>query len=160
MEHSPLERKLPVKKHHQKLVEWGEDSGFEVNLFPRHSAPVCSPVVASAFGIIAAVWWFLCVCVFLYSLPSAVLLCFRTAQTQDLFHLSTFVSPNNGNNHCNSRSWYWAVPRLVFTTNNGIKLPANPNPAVPEDVVGSMIVFSSFSFICLCPGTCLCDVFL
>lgn len=41
MEHSPLERKLPVKKHHQKLVEGGEDSGFEVNLFLRHSAPVC-----------------------------------------------------------------------------------------------------------------------
>lgn len=69
MEHSPLERKLPVKKHHQKLVEGGEDSGFEVNLFLRHSPPVCSSVVASVFGIIAAVWWFLCVSVFSF-IPS------------------------------------------------------------------------------------------
>lgn len=62
MGHSLLERKLPVKKHHLKLVE-EEDSEFEINLFLRLFLLSATPFIASVLGIIVTVLWpfvFLC----------------------------------------------------------------------------------------------------
>lgn len=87
MEHSLLERNLPVKKLHQKLVE-EEDSKFEMNLFLRLFLLSVSPFIANVFGIVVTVLWlFVSLCSPLFPSLQQWSSVSVTAQTQDLFHL-------------------------------------------------------------------------
>lgn len=87
MEHSLLERKLPVKMHHQKLVEEA-DSEFEINLFLGLFLLSASPFIVGVLGIIVTVLWpFVSLCFPLFPSLQQWSSVSVTAQTQDLFHL-------------------------------------------------------------------------
>lgn len=144
---------------------------FEAASFSQSTAsPFLKGITAFSWVLLISLFCgFLCLYVFLYFPPFNSGLLFQWQhRPRTCFVSSTFVFLNNSNNRWNNKSSTgtklcpgWCLPQTLAL--NFLEIPKllwNKETVISEDVVGWMILLPSFSFICFCPGICLCDVFL